>query len=95
MFTLPTSTFSMTPKFPTILEVPGYEAVDFMRLAEPYFWSKLWHISALRAEEWLHHYDGPSEEQCKELELEPYWKAWTENAQHLDIRASTKLDDFF
>jgi len=85
----------MTPKFPTILEVPGYEAVDFMRLAEPYFWSKLWHISALRAEEWLHHYDGPSEEQCKELELEPYWKAWTENAQHLDIRASTKLDDFF
>lgn len=66
-----------------------------MRLAEPYFWPKIWHFSALRAEQWLHHYDGPTEEQCKELELEAWWRAEGENRKHLDIRASSKLDDFF
>jgi len=53
--------------------VPDYSPADFRRLAEPYFWPRLWFSSADRGRHWLKRYDGPTQQQCRDAMLIPWW----------------------
>eukprot|EP00435_Cladocopium_sp_Y103_P014701 s1291_g3.t1 len=54
-------------------QVPGYSPAAFRRLAEPYYWPRLWRSSADRGRHWLQSYDGPTQQQCHDAMLIPYW----------------------